>query len=281
MEGLLTPQTQELIRMALMEDLGSGDITTENTVSPEARARGVIRAKAPLVLAGLEVARAVFSALDPQVAFRGFARDGEVLEAGTGIAEVEGSAQSLLKGERLALNFLQQLSGIATLTAECVRRIQGTKAQILDTRKTTPGWRHLEKYAVRMGGGTNHRYSLGHGILIKDNHIALAGGLAEAVERARRGCPPLMKIEVEVQTLAQVEEALRVGAEMIMLDNMACKEMEQAVRYVAGRALVEASGGISLESLEAVARTGVDFISLGRLTHSAPAVDISLKYERI
>ncbi|MBI2877944.1 MAG: carboxylating nicotinate-nucleotide diphosphorylase [Candidatus Tectomicrobia bacterium] len=281
MEELLTPQTWELIRMALMEDLGSGDITTENTVSPEARARGVIRAKASLVLAGLELARAVFFTLDPGVVFRGLTQDGEALEAGAGIAEVEGSARVLLKGERLALNFLQRLSGIATLTAQSVRCVQGTRARILDTRKTTPGWRHLEKYAVRMGGGVNHRYSLGHGILIKDNHIALAGGLSRAVEKAKRGCPPLMKIEVEVQSLDQVEEALRAGADMIMLDNMSCEEMARAVRVIGGRAWVEASGGIGLEGLAAVAQTGVDFISLGRLTHSAPAVDIALKYERI
>lgn len=277
----ITPQVRELIRVALQEDLGSGDVTTLAIVPPSARARGTIQAKSPLVLAGLGVARAVFETLDAEVAFRELAQDGDALVAGAPIAEVSGDARVLLGGERLALNFLQRLSGIATLTAEYVRRVQGTKARILDTRKTIPGWRALEKYAVRVGGGMNHRHSLGHGILIKDNHIALSGGVNEALARARRACPILIGIEVEVQRLDQVREALEAGVDVIMLDNMSREEMGKAIGMIGDRAQVEASGGVSLEEVESIAKIGVDFISVGRLTHSAPAADIAMKVVNI
>ncbi|MFQ5904301.1 MAG: carboxylating nicotinate-nucleotide diphosphorylase [Candidatus Binatia bacterium] len=273
----MTPQVRELIRVALQEDLGLGDVTSRAIVPSSARAWGTIRAKSPLVLAGLEIAGSVFEVLDPGGAFQEQGREGEAVVAGAPIAEISGDAQALLGGERLALNFLQRLSGIATLTAEYVKRVQGTKAQILDTRKTTPGWRTLEKYAVYVGGGRNHRYSLGHAILIKDNHIALAGGIGEAVARARQACPLLMGIEVEVQTLDQVREALEARVDVIMLDNMSWEQMRKATALIGDKARVEASGSVSLEEVEAIAKTGVDFISVGKLTHSAPAADIAMK----
>jgi nicotinate-nucleotide pyrophosphorylase (carboxylating) len=277
----ITPQIRELIKAALQEDLGSGDLTTTTIVPYSASAQGTIQAKSSMVLAGLEIAKTVFETLDPEVVFQEQAKDGESLPAGAPIAEVSGNARALLEGERLALNFLQRLSGIATLTAEYVKQIQGTKAQILDTRKTTPGWRFLEKYAVRVGGGKNHRYSLGHGILIKDNHIALAGGIGEAVTRARQSCPLLIGIEVETQTVDQVQEALEAQVDVIMLDNMSLEEMGKTVALIGGKALVEASGGVGLEEVEAIAKTGVDLISVGKLTHSAPAADISMKVVNI
>jgi nicotinate-nucleotide pyrophosphorylase (carboxylating) len=276
---LLTPQILKLLEMSLIEDIGTGDITTNSLIGPEVIAKGVIIAKSDLVLSGLELAEAVFHHLDPALEFSAISKDGSRLQKGDRIAEIEGKARPILTGERLALNFLQRLSGIATYTAKYVSLIQGYQVEILDTRKTTPGWRTLEKYAVRVGGGRNHRFNLSQGVLIKNNHLALTGSVREAVQRARQALPPLLKIEVEVESLAQIEEALEAKADAIMLDNMSCTEMAEAVKYIAGRAWVEASGAINEDNIEAVAQTGVNFISLGRLTHSAPAVDIHLRIE--
>jgi len=278
---LLDPHTRRLIELSLAEDIGSGDITTQSLITPQVRARGRIIAKSELVVAGLELVRAVFHYLDPGLGFSVRQGDGSRVRGGELIAEVEGKAQAILTGERTALNFLQRLSGIATLTAHYVSLIEGYEVELLDTRKTTPGWRQWEKYAVRVGGGKNHRFNLSQGVLIKNNHLTLLGGVKEAVERARQVLPPLLKIEVEVRSLDQVREAIEAGAEVIMLDNMSCPEMAEAVRYIAGRALVEASGDINESNIEAVAQTGVNFISLGRLTHSAPAVDIHLLLEGV
>lgn len=267
---------KDIARRSLNEDLGSGDITAQALIPPEARGEAVIRAKEGLVLAGLEVAREVFSALDGGIFFHGEHRDGEMIEAGQTIAGVAGGARSLLSGERTALNFLQHLSGIATYTRQFVDRVAGTRAVILDTRKTTPGLRALEKYAVRMGGGRNHRQGLHDMFLIKDNHIALVGSVKEAVEKARKAAQLPVKIEVEAAELHQVKEALEAEADIIMLDNMSPREMKEAVDLIKGLALVEASGGIGLDNVRAVAETGVDYISLGCITHSARAVDISM-----
>jgi nicotinate-nucleotide pyrophosphorylase (carboxylating) len=227
----------------------------------------------------MDVFTEVYATIDKAVHIKSSRKDGDLLVAGTVIAELEGPARSLLAGERVALNFLQRLCGIATLTRRYVDAVRGYKAEIVDTRKTTPGWRLLEKYAVRMGGGKNHRHDLGDGILIKDNHIVAAGGIGRAVEMARQHSHHLLKIEVEVETLEQLEEALGAGVEVIMLDNMPATLLAEGVKIIGGRAVVEASGGISLESVVEVARTGVDLISIGRLTHSAPAVDIHVELE--
>ena len=227
----------------------------------------------------MEVFSEVYAALDRTVRIEPSGKDGDLLPAGTVIAELQGPARSLLAGERVALNFLQRLCGIATLTRRYVDAVSGYNVDIVDTRKTTPGWRLLEKYAVRVGGGKNHRHDLGDGVLIKDNHIVAAGGIGHAVEMARKQAHHLLKIEVEVETLEQVEEALQAGVEVIMLDNMPPPLLAEGVKMISGRALVEASGGISLESVVEVARTGVDLISIGRLTHSAPAADIHLEFD--
>lgn len=279
--SLLTSHTLKLLEISLIEDIGSGDITTDSLIPSGLMAKGTIIAKSELVLAGLEVAQAVFHRLDPSLSFRALSKDSSRLKRGDRIAAIQGKARPILTGERLALNFLQRLSGIATLTAEYVRQVQGYKVEILDTRKTTPGWRQLEKYAVTVGGGKNHRFNLSQGVLIKNNHLALVGGVREAIRIARQNIPPLMKIEVEVRDLAQVKEAIEASAEVIMLDNMSGQEMTEAVKYIAGRAWVEASGAINADNIRAVAQTGINFISLGRLTHSAPAVDIHMLVEKI
>jgi len=268
---------QEIISRALAEDIGHGDITTEVTVDPEAEGKAIIVAKEDLVLCGIDVFLEVFLTLDPSIDFSCEFMDGESIANGNIIAELAGPLATLLTGERVALNLLQRMSGIATLTAKYAKAVSGTKAWILDTRKTTPGLRVLEKYAVTVGGGHNHRFGLSDGILIKDNHIAAAGGIKKAVESARYLAPHTLKIEVECSTIAQVKEALAVGADIIMLDNMDNKTMKAAVKTIAGKALVEASGNMSLERVAAVAQTGVDFISVGALTHSAPAIDISMR----
>ncbi|GBD11014.1 putative nicotinate-nucleotide pyrophosphorylase [carboxylating] [bacterium HR23] len=274
------PEVQDLIRRAVQEDLCLGDPTTDCLVPPDLRGEGIIFAKKEGVLCGVEVALAVFRQIDPQVQGAIRAWDGERLRPGQKILEVRGAVASLLKGERTALNFLQHLSGIATGTAQLVEAVRGTRAVIVDTRKTIPGLRLLEKYAVRIGGGRNHRMNLGDGILIKDNHLAVlrSQGLTvrDAVQRARRYAPHTLRVEVEVTTLEEVQEALEAGADLILLDNMSLEEMRQAVRLVNGRALLEASGGITLETVRAVAETGVDIISSGALTHSAKALDISM-----
>jgi len=266
-----------IVERALEEDLGHGDLTSCALFSEEARAEAVITAKEEGVLAGLPVAGMVFQTLDSDLEWVGRKKDGGRLAPGDVVAELRGSLRSILAGERVALNFLQRLSGIATLTARFRQAVNGFRARILDTRKTSPGLRVLEKYAVRVGGGLNHRFGLYDGILLKDNHIRAAGSIQSAVSVARKNAPPGMKIEVETTKLREVEAALQAGAEIIMLDNMPPGEMAEAVRLSGGRALVEASGGISLEDVREVAQTGVDFISVGALTHSAKALDFSLE----
>ena len=270
-----------IVALALAEDLRGGDVTSRVTVPPEVAARGVIVAKAPGTLSGLPVAAAVFARVDPAVRFRPLLADGETVRTGTVVAEVAGPARSLLAAERVALNLLQRLSGVATETARYVASVAGTRARIIDTRKTTPGLRELEKAAVRHGGGHNHRFGLGDGVLIKDNHLAAVGGadrVTQAVRRARAAAPHTLRIEVEVTTLDEAVEALAAGADVILLDNMDPAEMGRAVDNVAGRALLEASGSVTLETVHAVARAGVDLISVGALTHSAPALDLSLTF---
>ncbi|WP_027717458.1 carboxylating nicotinate-nucleotide diphosphorylase [Desulfovirgula thermocuniculi] len=267
---------EELIDRVLKEDIGTGDITTNSIVPPGHTTIGFIRAKEPGVVAGLPVAQAVFRRLSPGISFQQRVREGERVQAGQLLARVEGDARAILSGERVALNFLQRMSGIATYTARLVDLIRGYKAKIVDTRKTTPGLRLLEKYAVRVGGGQNHRFGLFDAVLIKDNHIKIAGSITRAVELARASIPHTMKVEVEVEDLAGVEEALAAGADVIMLDNMDVQTIARAVEMAAGRALLEASGGITEQNIVEVAKTGVDFISLGALTHSARALDISL-----
>lgn len=266
----------DLIRQALAEDLGTGDITSEATIPAESTSEAVILAKQHLVLAGIDVAREVFRYLDPGIQFSPFAKDSDVIHAGTELARLSGSTRALLAGERVALNLLQHMSGIATLTAAYVDKIEGLKAEVLDTRKTLPGLRQLEKYAVRMGGGKNHRMGLYDMILIKDNHITAAGSITKAMASARKKAGQL-KIEVETGNLNEVREALASKADIIMLDNMPLDLMSEAVQVIKGQALVEASGNVTLDTIRAIAETGVDYISSGSLTHSAPAADISMK----
>ena len=265
---------EETVTRALAEDLGGGDVTTAAIVPAGARARAVISQKAPGVVFGLEAAQLTFRQLDPGVEFEILGPEGEWREGGEVLAVV-GAARALLSAERTALNFLQRLSGVATLAARCVQAIDGTRAQILDTRKTTPGLRELEKAAVVAGGARNHRAGLYDAILIKENHVAIAGGVGAAVRLARSAAPELA-LEVECRTPAEVDEALDAGAPRILLDNMTPDELRAAVARVAGRAELEASGGVTLQTLRAVAATGVDFVSVGALTHSAPALDLSL-----
>lgn len=267
-----------LIRAALSEDIGTGDITTNYTIPPDHRSTAHLIAKADIVLAGVDVAREVFMIVDPEISFELIYNDGASIPKGTAFATLSGRTHSLLKAERLALNFLQRLSGIATLTRAYVDQVKGTGAAILDTRKTTPLMRDLEKYAVRMGGGSNHRMGLWDGILIKDNHISACGGITEAISKARSASPSRMNIEVECETLDQVQEALSAGADIIMLDNMPIPVMAEAVRLIARRVATEASGNVTLDNVWAIAQSGMDFISVGALTHSAPAADISLRF---
>ena len=280
------PDVTDLIARAVQEDLSAGDATTDTLIPPDLMASGVIIAKAPGVLCGGPVARAVFERIDPGVDVRLLVADGAPLAPGDAIARVRGAAASLLSAERTAVNFLQHLSGIATLTARYVRAIEGLPVRIVDTRKTTPGLRSLEKDAVRAGGGWNHRQNLGDGVLIKDNHLAALRGmevpLGETVRLARARARHTLRVEVEVTSVAEAMEALDAGAELLLLDNMPPEEMRRVVQQNGGRALIEASGGITLETVRAVAETGVDLISVGALTHSAPALDISmdLEYER-
>jgi nicotinate-nucleotide pyrophosphorylase (carboxylating) len=267
-----------LIENALAEDVGPGDITTLATIPPGTRATAVLVGKQPGVLAGLPVARRVFEHLDPGVTFEVLCAEGEAIAAGDRLARLTGAAQALLTGERVALNFLQHLSGIATQTAALLKQLEGLPTRLVDTRKTVPGLRTLAKYAVRAGGGHNHRLGLYDAVLIKDNHITAAGGIASAVARARAVAPHTMRVEVEADTLAQVEEALAAGADIILLDNMDLDTMRRAVALCRGRALTEASGGINAATLRPAAETGVDLISVGALTHSVEAIDISLDF---
>lgn len=266
-----------LIEFAFAEDIGIGDITTEATVSASQKSIGTLFAKSEGIVAGLPVAERVFAKLDTTLRFRALVNDGDATATGMSIAEIQGSAKAILIGERTALNFLQRLSGVATLTSQFVKAVADYDVKIVDTRKTTPGWRALQKYAVRVGGGHNHRFGLYDGILIKDNHIVAAEGIRNAVQSAREAAPHTTKIEVEVETVEQVNEALDVGVDILLLDNMSLDMMQQVVRLVGTRAVTEASGGITLEQVQAVAATGVDLISVGALTHSAMPLDISLK----
>lgn len=269
----------KIIETALAEDIHTGDITTLSVLPKPRAMRARLVAKEPMVLAGLAVAERVFARLDPASRFSALFSDGARVESGEIVARIEGDGASLLQGERVALNLLQRMCGIATQTALYVQEIEGTGARVVDTRKTTPGLRVLEKYAVRVGGGTNHRTGLYDGVLIKENHIAAAGGILEAVRLARAYIPHTLKIEVETETLDDVARALESGADIIMLDNMSLPEMREAVAVIGRRALVEASGGVNLKSIRAIAETGVDIISVGALTHSVRACDISMLME--
>jgi nicotinate-nucleotide pyrophosphorylase (carboxylating) len=266
--------TGEIVMRALAEDLGDGDVTTAATVPAESRASALITQKAPGIVFGLELAEETFRALDFEVEVQRLVQEGVWRERGD-VLRVQGRARALLSAERTALNFLQRLSGVATLAARCVRAVEGTGARILDTRKTTPGLRALEKAAVAAGGATNHRAGLYDQVLIKENHAVLAGGVGPAVASARTAAPELL-VEVECRTPAEVDEALGAGAPMILLDNMDSEQLRAAVKQVAGRAQLEASGGVTLQTLREIAETGVDFVSVGAITHSAPALDLSL-----
>ncbi|MCS6844596.1 MAG: carboxylating nicotinate-nucleotide diphosphorylase [Caldilineales bacterium] len=274
----LQAQVDRIVRTALAEDIGDGDVTTLHTIPEDYTLRGQFLAKADGVVAGLAVARRVFELLDPRVRITELARDGERVRAGQVIAVIEGPGRAILTGERVALNLLQRMSGIATATRRFVDAVQavGAKAVILDTRKTAPGLRALDKWAVRLGGGQNHRFGLFDMAMIKDNHIAAVGSLAEAVRRVRAGDPRGRPIEVEVTSLDQLQEALALGVDRILLDNMSLEQMAEAVRVAAGRVPLEASGNVNLDTVAAIALTGVDYISSGALTHSVRALDISL-----
>ena len=268
---------RKMIEQALSEDIGPGDVTSEATVPAGATSMAEMLAKQDLVLAGLDVSLEAFHYLDAAIQLTRFAQDGDRIKSGKVIARVSGSTRVLLAGERVALNLLQHMSGIATLTSKYVEQLKGLKAQALDTRKTLPGLRQLEKYAVRMGGGTNHRFGLYDGVLIKDNHIKAVGSIAKAIESARRKAHHLLKIEVETKTLDEVREALATKADIILLDNMPLDMIREAVKLINGQASVEASGNVTFETIREIGETGVDFISSGSLTHSAPAADISMK----
>ncbi|RFB31410.1 carboxylating nicotinate-nucleotide diphosphorylase [Brevibacillus sp. VP] len=267
---------QRKIEEWLFEDVGHGDITTMTTIPADEKGTGILYAKEPGMIAGLDIAEQVFHTVDHELDFQRLVPEGSQVQKGDVIAEVTGSVQAILTGERLALNLLQRLSGIATRTQLFVREISHTQARVVDTRKTTPGLRLLEKYAVRVGGGHNHRFALYDAVMIKDNHSKGAGGIKEAVRKAREAIPHTMKIEVEAESLKQVHEALEAGADIIMLDNMSCDMMREAVQIIQGKAIIEASGGVTLETVRAIAETGVDVISVGGLTHSVTALDISL-----
>ena len=268
----------DFLLSALKEDIGTGDVTTISCVPENAVSNGIFRAKEAGVICGLDVLKRVFALLDENIRITLHISDGDPVTPDSRIADISGPSRSILTGERTALNILQHMSGIATRTAEAVGAIKGTNAVILDTRKTTPGLRVLEKYAVRCGGGSNHRFNLSDGVLIKDNHIAAAGSITNAIRFARNNCPLTLKIEVETETIEQVEEALTAGADIIMLDNMTVETMKKAIEITAGRAITEASGNMGERDLRAVAETGVDYISIGALTHSVKALDISLKF---
>jgi nicotinate-nucleotide pyrophosphorylase (carboxylating) len=278
--GLSRAALRELARRALAEDIGTGDVTTQWTLPPVTRARGTLFAQTRLVVAGVPVAEEVFRILESEIRFEPLIEDGVELEKGAALARVEGHAASLLGGERVALNFLQHLAGVATLTREHVRRLKGLNAQLLDTRKTTPGLRALEKYAVRVGGGRNHRHRLDEAILIKSNHATLAGGITHALGEALRNRREPLPIEVEVRSMNELEEAIASGADRALLDNMPVEQVRACVERARGRLELEVSGGITLENIRAYAETGVDFISVGALTHSAPAKPIHFLVER-
>ena len=275
------PAVSQLIKSALEEDCGNGDVTTVATIPEDACAHGRYIAKEDGVLCGMPVVRAVFDELDPDIKLDVHFEEGQSFKRGDVLAEVCGNARSVLTGERVGLNLLQHMSAVATATSRAVREVAGYKAKITDTRKTTPGLRYLEKLAVRVGGGTNHRFNLSDGVLIKDNHIVAAGGITAAIKAARASVPHTLKIEVEVENFEELDEALTAGADIIMLDNMSCPDMKKAVDIVSGRAVLEASGNMGDRDLKEVAATGVDIISIGALTHSVKALDISLKFKLV
>jgi len=282
-DDLRTEDFERIVDLALAEDLRYGDATTQALITAGAKCRAYLVARSDGIVAGLKIAGFVFNRVDGDLKFKELVKDGDGVHPGNRLAVIEGNAAGILSAERTALNFLQRLSGIATETAKYVEKVSGTKAYITDTRKTTPGLRVLEKYAVRMGGGHNHRRHLGDGILIKDNHLAVLGAVgisvAAAVKRAVQNAPNDLKVEVEVEYPGQAEEALSAGADVIMLDNMSLDKIKKAVKLVKGQAQMEASGGIDMDNVRAVAETGVDFISIGALTHSIRALDISLEVE--
>ena len=268
---------EEFIDLALKEDIGPGDITTDNLIASDLSGTASIVAKEAIVLAGIDVAAKVFERLDPNISFKPRYNDGDRVQTGESIVSVSGNLRALLSGERTALNFLQRLSGIATLVRSYVEKLGQSRVRLVDTRKTTPGWRTLEKYAVRVGGAYNHRMGLYDGVLIKDNHIEVCGGISAAIENIRNIVSHLVKIEVEVEDMAGVDEALAAGADVIMLDNMDIDEVTAAVKRINGKAVVEVSGGVTDRNLEQLAQTGVDIISVGALTHSARCVDLSMR----
>lgn len=267
-----------ILRRVLEEDIGTGDVTTLATIQPGTQASAELVAKEDFVLSGIDVAKRVFHLLSAETAFEKLIEDGQSVKRGDVLAWIKGDAAVLLQGERVALNLLQRMCGVATLTAEFVKEIGGTGAIIVDTRKTTPGLRILEKYSVRMGGGGNHRMALYDAVLIKENHVAAAGGITSAVSRARQNVPHTQKVEVEVRNQVEVAEALDAGADILLLDNMSTEELRAAVEMIDGRAITEASGGVNLETVRDIAETGVRLISVGALTHSYRAVDISMLF---
>ncbi|TVQ08296.1 MAG: carboxylating nicotinate-nucleotide diphosphorylase [Bacteroidetes bacterium] len=275
---MIKKSVERIIELALSEDIGTGDVTTKSVVPEGTIIEGCFIARQKGVICGLDILTEVFAYLDSRVVCKLFCKDGDTVEEGDRIADITGPAHAVLSGERVALNFLQHLSGIATQAYVFSQMVAGTAVRIVDTRKTIPGLRVMEKYAVKTGGGYNHRMNLSDGILIKDNHIKAAGGITLAVKAARQNAPQTLKIEVETESLVQVQEALEAGADIIMLDNMSLERMKEAVELIAGRALTEASGNMDRHDLKAVAATGVDFISIGALTHSVKAMDISLKF---
>jgi nicotinate-nucleotide pyrophosphorylase (carboxylating) len=276
-------QIEEIIDRALAEDVGKGDVTTEALIPGDRQGTGFIVAKKEGILAGTNIAKQVFHQVDPELKVEALLEDGARVEPGSKVAKVSGSIASILRAERVVLNLLQRLSGIASETNRYVEAVKGLPVRIMDTRKTTPGLRSLEKHAVRVGGGENHRMSLGDGILIKDNHLAALRSqglnIKQIVARARQNSPQRLPVEVEVGTVSEALEAVEAGADIVMLDNMNLEDMRKATKSIHGRALIEASGGITLDNVRAVAETGVDFISIGALTHSARALDISLELE--
>lgn len=277
--GLNLDSIKTLVDYALKEDIGTGDITTNSLIPLDLQAKATMVAKSAGVIAGLAVAEYIFRSLSPEITWKTFINDGDKVVKGDLVLEISGSYRALLTGERLALNFMQRMSGIATMTANCVNAVADFKTKILDTRKTVPGLRLLDKYAVMIGGGTNHRIGLYDMVLIKDNHIKIAGGITRAVAQIKKSIPSGIQIEVETTTLQEVKEALAAGVDIIMLDNMTTNAMVESVKIINGRAKVEASGNMTLDRLKEVAATGVDFISIGALTHSVTAFDISMNIE--
>ena len=274
----MTLEIDTIIEAALKEDMPDGDVTSESLVPPESVSKAILLVKEDGILAGIDVAARVFWKIDPHVVFGKNVEDGSSIRAGDTLARIEGPSISLLKGERTALNFLQRMSGIATLTQKFVKSLERSQTQILDTRKTTPSLRSLEKYAVKMGGGTNHRLNLSDMVLIKDNHLKIVGNISDAVKKARENVGPDVKIEIETTTLEEVKEAVRSGADMIMLDNMSPKRMREVVEWVDGKVPLEASGNVKLSTIKEIASSGVDFISVGGLTHSYQSLDISMEF---